>query len=416
VFEYYLTLIVAASFLPWTAVLEQQRADRERARRVAARKKGKAGKKRAEPVEEETDEDDEHEWSSEKIVAAIFAMTFVLYLLRSSLEKFLKGFHMGDDAASGLITFTVPLLVALKYFSKKPVQLRTAFGGAVALGLFFWTPPDRFTIFRARSFFACLSVDEEDGEHTLYSGTTIHGVQDMRKDKRGTAMTYYTKKSSIGETIDMLNRIGGPDAPPNLAVVGLGVGTLATYAQQNQVLDYYEIDPWVERIARNPRFFTYLTDAEARQAKLNVVIGDARIRLQEAPDAYYDLIAVDAFSSDAIPLHLITREAVELYQRKIKPNGIIAMHITNRYVNLTPVLAALAQSVNMQAVTRWVDEDKITYWNKWFFMSRDKVAAFHGLADDEKKWAIPRFDSGLRIWTDDYANLLSVLHWKNQFE
>ena len=125
-----------------------------------------------------------------------------------------------------------------------------------------------------------------------------------------------------------------------MAVVGLGSGGLACYAEAGDDWTFYEIDPLVERIARDPRYFTYLQNS---RGDLNVVLGDGRLTLQRATPGAYDLIVLDAFSSDAIPVHLLTREAVELYMSRLRTDGVVAVHISNRYLNLEPVLGALAQ-------------------------------------------------------------------------
>ena len=130
-----------------------------------------------------------------------------------------------------------------------------------------------------------------------------------------------------------------------MAIVGLGAGSLACYAEPGQGWTFYEIDPAVVRIARDPRFFTYLKDCRARSQ--DVVVGDARLRLRDAPDGGYGLIVLDAFSSDAIPMHLLTREALRLYRDKLADGGLIAFHISNRYLDLAPVLGALARDAGL---------------------------------------------------------------------
>ena len=132
-----------------------------------------------------------------------------------------------------------------------------------------------------------------------------------------------------------------------MAVVGLGSGGLACYAEPDHRWTFYEIDPLVERIASDPRYFTHLQNSRGR---LNVVFGDGRLTLQRANPSAYDLIVLDAFSSDAIPVHLLTREAIDLYLSRLRPDGIVAVHISNRYLNLEPVLAALAQRDGLAAI------------------------------------------------------------------
>src|SRR5262249_39949170 len=144
---------------------------------------------------------------------------------------------------------------------------------------------------------------------------------------------------------------------PPLAVLGLGTGTMAGYAKPNQELDYYEIDPAVIKIALNTQYFTFVTDARDRGAVVNIILGDGRLQMARALDQRYGLILLDAFSSDAIPVHLMTREAVQMYLQKLRPDGIIAFHISNRYLKLEGVVANLAKDAGLVAMRRYHNSD-----------------------------------------------------------
>src|SRR5262249_34778991 len=150
--------------------------------------------------------------------------------------------------------------------------------------------------------------------------------------------SYYFRNGPIGQFFDMFS---GPQTKQRVAVLGLGAGTLACYAEAGQTWTFFEIDPDVARVAR--QHFTFLSGAEARGATTQIVLGDARLALQQEPDAAFDLIFADAFSSDSVPVHLLTREALEIYLRKLGDHGVLVFNVTNRCLDLEPVLARLAQ-------------------------------------------------------------------------
>src|SRR5262249_38021787 len=162
--------------------------------------------------------------------------------------------------------------------------------------------------------------------HCLVHGSTLHGRQSLDPKRRGEPLAYYHPSGPIGRVFDIFQQ---KQVPRNMAVIGLGAGALACYAQPGERITFYEIDPAVYRIASDPRYFTYLPDAEQRGAKVAVVLGDARLRLREGPDGAFGLIVVDAFSSDAIPIHLLTEEAFALYLSKLAEGGLLAVHISN---------------------------------------------------------------------------------------
>jgi hypothetical protein len=240
----------------------------------------------------------------------------------------------------------------------------------------------------------------------LIHGATRHGSQAADPDLAGIPTTYYHPTGPIGQVFsDLL-----ASAPPaEVGLVGLGAGTLAAYGRPGQRFTYYEIDPAVIRIARDPRFFTYIADSKAR---IETVPGDGRLSLGREPDGKFGLLVLDAFSSDAIPVHLLTREAVEIYFRKLAPDGVLAMHLTNHYMRLPPVVGAIAQSLGLAALLRVdrVETPKEAFEGKdgstWVILARDP-ARLEALSRDPRWVALdadPRY-----LWTDDYSNVLLVL-------
>ena len=259
----------------------------------------------------------------------------------------------------------------------------------------------------ARSFFGVHRViDAADRSfHLLQHGSTTHGRQEWPTGTRCEPTGYYHRSNPIGQLF------GAADGRfKRVAGIGLGAGGLACYAGRGDRWTYYEIDPVVERIARDPRYFTYLQNT---QGHVDVVLGDGRLTLRRAAPGAYDLIMLDAFSSDAIPVHLLTREAVELYLSRLQPSGIVAVHISNRYLNLEPVLAALAQQEGLFALANVDDRIPAAdtrigrFPSHWVLLARNPEAL--ALLAGRPGWRPPAFREGVRPWTDDYSNIIQVL-------
>jgi len=262
-------------------------------------------------------------------------------------------------------------------------------------------------VHRQRSFFGVLTVTRAlDGTFiSLTHGTTLHGKQWLNEFNRHEPVSYYHRTGPAGRVFSEFN---GRKKKARIAVAGLGTGSLAAYAGAGQEIDFYEIDPAVKRIAADPAYFTFLSDCPAGW---RVILGDARLTLAKAPPRHYGLIVVDAFSSDSIPVHLLTKEAVELYFSKLSEDGALLLHITNRYLNLAPVLARLADENGF--ADRICDDDGDYETGKdgstWVLLARDE-RYFGGLAGDEVwKKIDPRKTAA--VWTDDFSNILSVFKW-----
>jgi len=310
----------------------------------------------------------------------------------------------GARGSLGTYTFAlgVGLCGALYIASAKhPALLATGIAlmfGAASI----WGPSQTHVLFAERTFFGVLRVRTDDmGKyHRLVHGSTLHGEQALDPARSAEPRTYYHRDGPIGQVIAAQSQhlSGG-----SIGVVGLGVGSLAAYSQPGQAWTFHEIDPAVERIARS-QFFHYLSTCGAR---CRVALGDARLSLAKA-STKYDLLIVDAFSSDAIPMHLLTREALHVYLRSLKPDGTLAFHISNRNVNLKPVLGALAKDAGLTARVRVdLDDDPVAGRNKseWLVMTRTPSVLGGLLADS--RWQPPPNDS--TVWTDDYSNVVTVL-------
>jgi hypothetical protein len=267
-----------------------------------------------------------------------------------------------------------------------------------------------------RNFFGVLSVQKEPRLDflNLRHGTTIHGLRSLDPARRDEPLGYYHRTGPIGQVFAVFD---GPNAKDRVAVIGLGVGALANYAAAGQHWDFFEIDPAVERIAREPGYFPFLDDSEKRGVILHVVLGDARLKLADA-DGDYGILVMDAFSSDSIPVHLLTREALGLYLRKLAPDGVLAMHLSNQYLLLAPVVADLARDAGLiclyqedVALSQEETEDG-KFPSKWAVLAR-RTADVGRLAVD-RRWQRLDGRPGRAVWTDDFSNLLSVVSWKRQ--
>jgi len=187
---------------------------------------------------------------------------------------------------------------------------------------------------------------------------------------------------------------------------------MACYQRPGERLTFYEIDPSVQRIALDPNYFTFLKQCAP---SAQIVLGDARLKLRDAPDGSYDLIALDAFSGDTIPMHLMTREALALYLRKLAPGGMLAFHISNLYLQLGPTLGALAHDAGLEC--RLMEDNGVTpaetaagkLASRWVVMARSR-ADLGALAMDPR-WVPANVPSGTQVWTDDFSNLLRVIKW-----
>lgn len=263
---------------------------------------------------------------------------------------------------------------------------------------------------RTRSYFGVYTVRGSRGVRELDHGTTVHGIQFTGNPVlERLPTTYYAPPSGIGRAMGSLDRLYGARA--RVGVVGLGTGTLACYARTGQRWRFYEIDPAVIRIARDTGQFTYLRNCLPDPT---IRIGDARLSLERDASASLDLLALDAFSSDAIPMHLMTREAFATYARVLQPQGLLLVHISNRFLDLEPVVAAVARDGGWHAAKLYYQPPRYTAVasaSQWIALSRDP-ATLAALARGNGDWQPLVARAGLAAWTDDYSTILPLLKWK----
>jgi spermidine synthase len=352
-----------------------------------------------------------------------------LYRLRPAAER-LTGFYLTVSAGGALggllVAVAAPLvfngyyelgaaLVALALFAALRFASINLVARVASLGVLLGVAAaavyDGFSgrddvIAASRSFYGVLRVKEygEPGEvahlRRLVHGTIMHGEQYTHETLRRKPTTYYEPTSGVGVAIASRQK------PVRVGVIGLGTGTIAAYGRAGDVYRFYEIDPDVLRVARND--FTYLSDSAA---KVEIVLGDARLNLEREPSQRFDVLVVDAFSSDAIPVHLITREALGAYLRHVGDDGIVAFHVSNRFLDLVPVVARIAKENGTHALLVQdnpdEDEDRRSRTD-WVLVSRDPKA-LRRPAMAEAETETPKDRPEWRTWTDDYSNLVQIL-------
>jgi hypothetical protein len=260
------------------------------------------------------------------------------------------------------------------------------------------------TIFVSRNFYGVLRVKEagkgDERVRQLVHGTILHGKQYLQPDLKGQATSYYTAGSGIGRLIESMH----PRKDPiKVGIIGLGAGTIATYGSKGDIYRFYDINPGVVAIAQ--RDFTFLKSSDAT---IELPLGDARLKLEREAPQNFDVLAIDAFSSDAIPVHLLTKEAVLVYLKHMKPDGVIAFHVTNRYLNLVPVVEGIAHELDLHAL--WIEDagaDPLGNSSSWVLIAKEPGRLNDARLVDASSTIDARRD--WRVWTDDFNNLFQVL-------
>ena len=331
------------------------------------------------------------------VVAAIFGLLWLAHTL-----PFLRNLPaVLAVGAPALLCFAV---------RNRPLPFGLGMGALVMAALLIRAGGDE-TVFRERSFFGVSQVRVYPTERLtlLLSGTTKHGAQSLDPARQQEPLSYYHRTGPIGQVFAAIPA----QVTPRVAVIGLGAGSLACYGTPGQQFTFYEIDPTVVRVARDPRYFTFL---QLCPPDIGVVPGDGRLSLGAAPDSSYGLIVLDAFSSDAIPSHLLTREALRLYLRKLDGSGLLAFHISNNHLDLEPTMANLAHDGQLVALAQFderVSPDEARAGktpSHWVVLARrweDLRALPHN-----PQWHTLSARPDKTLWTDDFSNIFEVIKWR----
>lgn len=261
------------------------------------------------------------------------------------------------------------------------------------------------TILATRNFYGAMRVTQDSpdgtpwGSRSLVHGLITHGSQPIRPEDRQFAGTYYGRNSGIGLAMARTS-----PSPRRVGVVGLGIGTLAVYARPGDVFHFYEINPEVVEIAN--RYFHYLKDSAA---KIEITMGDGRASLNRQASQRFDVLAADAFSGDGVPVHLLTREAVKVYRKHMNPGGILAINVSNRYLNLAPLVKALGDEEGLEAIL--IDDRQPTLRHvlssTWVLLTDDRAFIDHPVIRARRSGIVPI--PGLKPWTDDFSNMFQLL-------
>jgi hypothetical protein len=331
-----------------------------------------------------------------------FLLPLILFVMLAGLALGMKAYSV-KTGITGITVIACLVAVFCYSFAHRPIRFGTGLA-SVMLTASFWSALGGSALLTERSFFGVHEVSEahEGRYYTLYHGTTLHGAQSRDPARHMEPLTYYHREGPIGQVFETFSG-------HEVAVVGLGTGSMAGYAKPGEHWTFFEIDPVVVRIASDPRYFTFLKDSPGT---VSVVLGDARLKLEDALDGQYDLIVLDAFNSDAIPVHLVTKEALELYLAKLADNGIIAFHVSNRYLDLETILGDLALDAGLFSLVQEMkmgeaDQDEFKRNSTWVVMARE-AGDLKGLADDPR-WGPLKASGGGGLWTDDFSNIISVL-------
>lgn len=317
----------------------------------------------------------------------------------------------GDAAESPVALFIVAVFIIGCFLAiDRPLRYGLTLAGVMIFGAGIKSAATH-VMYETRDFFGVKRVYAYGTQHELWHGSTEHGQQNLATlQTRREPLTYYNPISPVGA---FFKEFQGPKAKHSVAIVGLGAGTMAAYAERGQDWTYYEIDPDVIKVASDPKYFTYLSDSISRGVDLNIVQGDARLELAKAPSSSYDAIFLDAFSSDSVPVHLLTVEAIRMYLSKLKPGGILGFHTSNRYLKLPPVLARAAKRLNLASIYFAMDIDTDSDFaargwtsSHWLLMARSRND-FQGLLKKPVWVSMANPEPG-PVWTDDFSNVLSA--------
>jgi predicted membrane-bound spermidine synthase len=310
-----------------------------------------------------------------------------------------------------VIIFGIPLFISY-LFVNHPTRFALAIAGILLASNFFTIIHGR-VLLRERNFFGTIQIiyDKTGPFKKLFHGTTLHGLQFAIPEREHESLSYYHRKGPFGEIYEAFvsNSIQN-----SVAVVGLGVGSLMAFSKPGQKWTFYEIDPDIIRIAQDEKYFTYLKNSKTDKVK--IIPGDARLKIQSAENGEFDMIVIDAFSSDSIPIHLMTKEAFKIYLSKLDANGILAIHISSQNLDLSQVVGDLANDAGLYCffqnddyIDYSDDQTRGKYTSTWTVMSRHYSSLEILKKKTNWKFIPPRLNA--QPWTDDFSNILSVIRW-----
>ena len=341
-------------------------------------------------------------------ISAPILLIITGFILYASVKNLLQYFD--------LIVISLIALTLLTYLLRaKPVAFALSTGAIIFLALELHGLSSH-TLYQGRTFFGVLAVREStltdehnqpEKYHELFHGTTKHGAERLPANLAKIPLTYYSRPGPMGQLFKEFDKT---NQNWTIGIVGLGAGALACYAKEQQNWTLYEIDPLVVDIASNPAYFNYL---KLCTHNTTIRVGDARLSLEKEPDHKFDLLVMDAFSSDSVPTHLLTQEALELYFKKLKPNGILAFHITNRHLLLKKVLSIHSENLHVPALIQEFkpqQELPLVVATDWVVMARKQQTLSPLSQSPLGNWQKMPLYFDMKPWTDDFTNIVSI--WK----
>jgi hypothetical protein len=350
----------------------------------------------------------EHKLGIVLLAGTVFLLAALLTTNQAGLAESVLGV-IGVMVASGLGFY------ACMTAQHRPIRFAMVVAAVLLAGGLAQGPGGRL-LHIERNFFGVVRVTEDPVKQVrrLFHGSTLHGAQSLDPVSSREPLTYFTRSGPIGQLFSALGpRLNRPET--QIGVVGLGVGTLRAYAGPYQHWTFYELDPAVLEIYlnREPRYFTY--SGPGQPGDCRVVEGDARLRLRHEPDHVFALIVLDAFSSDALPVHLLTREAIQLYESKLAQGGVLAFNLSTRYLDLEPVIGRQAQDAGLDCR---INYDTLLSPAEWEAGKQPSIWAVMAATDfdlgalaHDARWRLPTLRPNARVWTDDYSDLARYLRW-----
>ena len=335
----------------------------------------------------------------------LFAVTFITpFALFATL--WLAGAAPANSFRDGAVIIVIVIGAFWAVFRRREPFNGLILGIALLVLAGFGALPGN-VLFADRSFFGVMKVIDgpEPGRHVLQHGTTLHGTEDVRIPGTCQPLSYYHRNGPIGEFFSLAGT-----RLRSVAVIGLGTGALACYAAPGQRMTFFEIDPMIERIARDPLLFTYLQNT---RGEIEITIGDGRKLMEQLPPGSQDLIIVDAFSSDSVPVHLMTREALRAYIARLTRDGVVALHVSNRYLDLEAVLEATIAADGLSGIARrdktvpGGEENEGRTASHWVLIARHPTAL--AMIEGQSGWRRLEDSGRASAWTDDYSNILDAL-------
>lgn len=411
ILEYPLTLMVACllfpSFEPSDAVKKKTALEltTEREKPKPEKSKSKKKKRQKESSDVRPTPENEEDFLRKVKLGSFVAFVAVLALLANTLE-------FRGTVVLLLTTMFGLAALCVCFFLNKPVWFSIPLGVVLIIAKLEPPQPGETVLYTARGFFGVNRVvDGPKGfQKRLYHGTTVHGIQSNdpeRPDMHLQPMSYYHRSGPLGMIFENAQK---PTNFQSVGVIGLGAGTAATYHQPGQRFTFYEIDPIVAKIAEDPEYFSFLSECGKDHYK--IVLGDGRLQLDKEEDGTFDFLVFDAFSSDAIPMHLLTREAVEMYASKLGDNGLMAFHISNLHFDLEPILGDIAAELKLDTLTchdvNISEEEMIEGKAAASYVVIAKDLERTGLKN-HPKWKSTETSARNYVWTDDFSNLFDAL-------